>query len=100
MAAVIGELMVRLRIAFLEALAVVIADEAALKNQWIEPAMRDCVRPPLDQSGVEALPLFDQFPASVYAAVVVTVEPSQPLRESAGAVDGACGDYERGAKSE
>jgi hypothetical protein len=100
MAAVIGELVVRLGISFVEALAIVIADKAALENEWIEPAMRQRVRPPFDQSGIEALPLFDQLPASVYAAVVVTVEASQSLRESARAVDGACGDYERCANSE
>jgi hypothetical protein len=100
MAAVIGELVVRLGIAFVEALAVVIADKAALENEWIESAMRQRVRPPFDQSGVEALPLFDQLPSSVYAAVAVTVEASQSLRESARAVDGPCGDYERCANSE
>ena len=46
MAAVLGELAVRLGVAFLEALAVVIADKAAIR-EGVEPAMRDRVRPPV-----------------------------------------------------
>jgi len=60
--------------------------------------MRDRIRPPFGQSVIEAFSLLDQFPASVYSAVVVTIEPAQTLCESARVVDGA--DYERRAKNE
>jgi len=91
MAAVTGELPVRLGVASMEALAVVIADKAAIR-EWAESATRDRVRPPLGQSVIEAPPLLDQLPASVYATVAVTIEPSPTLRESARAVGGAGGD--------
>ena len=82
MAAVIGELPVRLGVASVEALAVVIADKAAIR-EGAESAMRYRVRPPLSQSVIEAPPLLTQLPASVYTTVTVTIEPSPTLRESA-----------------
>ena len=71
----LGELSIRLRVAFTESFAVVIADKAAVSDDRIEPAMRKGVPPTRDQSVVEALPLFESLPASVYAAVAVMVEP-------------------------
>src|SRR5262245_13961546 len=68
MAAVKCELPVRLGVAFVETLAIVITDEAAIREGG-EFAMRDCVRPPLGQSFIEALPLFDQLQAIVYMTV-------------------------------
>ena len=82
-AAVLGELEICLRVALTEPFAVVIADEAALKNDRIEPAMRERVPPACYQSGVEALPLFKPLPASFYAAVAVMVELLQNLGGSA-----------------
>ena len=82
MAAVKGELPVRLGVASMEALAVVIADKSAIR-EGAESAMRDRVRPPLGQSVIEALPLFEPLPASVYASVAVTVEPLRNLGGSA-----------------
>jgi len=79
MAAVKGELPVRLGVASLEALAVVIADKVPIR-EGAESAMRDRVRPPLGQSVIEAPPLLDQLPASVYATVAVTIDPSPTLR--------------------
>jgi len=64
MAAVTGELPVRLGVAFVEALAVVIADKSAIR-EGAESAMRYRVRPSLVQSVIEAPPLFTQLPASV-----------------------------------
>src|SRR5215470_6099981 len=69
MAVVIVELPVRLGVAFVEALAVVIADKAPIR-EGAESAMRYRVRTPLGQSVIEALPLFTQLPASVYTTVV------------------------------
>jgi|RhiMetdeSRZDD1v2_1073273.scaffolds.fasta_scaffold350104_2 hypothetical protein len=82
-AAVLGELVIRLRVALTEPFAVVIADEAALKNDRIELAMREGVGPALVQSVIEALPLFESLPARVYAAVAVMVELLQNLGGSA-----------------
>lgn len=82
MAAVKGELPVRLGVASMEALAVVIADKAAIR-EGAESAMRDRVRPPLGQSGIEAHSFLDQLPASIYTAVAVTIDPSPTLRGSA-----------------
>src|SRR5215510_15405009 len=82
MSAVIGELPVRLGVAFVEALAVVIADKAPIR-EGAESAMRHRVRPPLGQSVIEAPTLFTQLPASVYTTVTVTIEPSPTLRGSA-----------------
>jgi len=82
MAAVKGELPVRLGVASMEALAVVIADKSAIR-EGAESAMRDRVRPPLGQSGIEAHSLLDQLPASVYTTVAVTIDPSPTLRGSA-----------------
>jgi len=53
MSAVIGELPVRQGVAPVEALTVVIADKAAIKER-AESAMRDRVRTPLGQSAIEA----------------------------------------------
>src|SRR5262249_46201669 len=91
------ELAIRLGIAFVKALAIVIAYKAALRER-AETAMLDRVQPPFNQSVIESLPLFEQLPASVYAAVVVTVERPQTLSENTRVVDGA--DYERRAKNE
>ena len=82
MSAVIGELPVRLGVASVEALAVVIADKAAIR-EGAESAMRYRVLPPLGQSVSEAPPLFTQLPASVYTTVTVTIKPSPILRGSA-----------------
>jgi hypothetical protein len=82
MATVLDEPVIRLRVALTEPFAVVVADEAALKNDRIEPAVREGVGPALFQPVIEALPLFELLPASVYAAVAVTVERPQPLTES------------------
>lgn len=82
-AMVLGKLVIRLRVALTEPFAVVIADEAALMIDRIEPAMRERVPPACDQSSVEALPLFNPLPASVSAAVAVMVESMGNLRESA-----------------
>ena len=82
MAEVIVELPVGLGVASVEALAVVIADKAAIRER-AESAMRYRVRPPLGQSVIEALTLLEQLPASVYTTVMVTIEPSPTLRESA-----------------
>ena len=79
MAAVKGELPVRLGVASLEALAVVIAAKAPIR-EGAESAMCDRVRSPLGQSVIEAPPLLDQLPASVYATVAVTIDPSPTLR--------------------
>ena len=92
MATVLGELEIRLRVALTEPFAVVVADEAALMNGRIEPAMRERVPAARDQSGVEALPLFEPLPASFYAAVAVMVEPMRNLRESFRCVGGASDD--------
>src|SRR5262245_53220416 len=91
MAAVTGELPVCQGVASVEALPVIVADKAAIR-EWAESATRDRVRPPLGQSVIEAPPLLDQLPASVYTTVAVTIEPSPTLRESAGAAGGAGGD--------
>jgi hypothetical protein len=92
MAAVFGELGVRLLVALTEPFAIIIADKAALNNDWIEFAMRERVRLPFGQSGIEALPLFESFPSSVYAAVAIMVESLRNLGESARRVGGARGD--------
>ena len=89
MAAVLGELVIRLRVAITEPFTVVVADEAAVSDDWIEPAMREGVPPTCDQSVIEALPLFEPLPtvvlpiialsAIVLPAVAVTVARSVVL---------------------
>jgi hypothetical protein len=89
-AAVFGELRIRLRVAFTEPFTVVVADKAALQNDRIELAMRERIRFPPGQPGIEALPLFELLPAVVHAAVAVVVEALRNLlsvrrsRENAG----------------
>ena len=83
MAAVLGELVIRLRVTITEPFTVVVADKAAVSDDRIEPAMREGVPPTCDQSVIEALPLFESLPASVYAAVAVMVEPLRNLGECA-----------------
>jgi hypothetical protein len=100
MAAILGEPVIRLRITLTESYAVVIAEKTAVSGDRLESAMREGVRLPLGQSGIEALLLFESLPASVYAAIAVVIEPSRNLGGSARYASGASGNQKRSSKSE
>jgi hypothetical protein len=100
MAVILDEPVICLQIALTKSYTIVIADQTAVSDDRIEFAMREGVRLPLGQSGIEALPLFESLPASVNAAVAVVIEPSRNLGRSARYISGTSGNQKRSNKSE